>query len=71
MKVKEITSHNVRLLKEKQGITIHRIMLDTGIDWNTIRNIVCGNIEPKVTHAIILSDYFDVDLKQFLTTKLN
>jgi DNA-binding XRE family transcriptional regulator len=69
--MKEITSHNIRILKARKGISSYRLIIDTGLNKHTFKNLEYGNCEPKCSQAIKLSEYFGIDIKQFLTIKLN
>ena len=44
---------------------------NTGLNKHTFKNLEYGNCEPKCSQAIKLSEYFGIDIKQFLTIKLN
>lgn len=50
-------------LMEEKGVTPYKVSQDTGISQTTLSDWKNGKIVPKMEKLLILSDYFDVDLK--------
>ena len=63
---------NLSLLRNRKGISIHKLSMEIPIHKNTLRNIEYGNSEVKASQLLILCDYFGIDdVRDFLTRKLN
>ncbi len=63
---------NLSLLRNRKGISIHKLSMEIPIHKNTLRNIEYGNCQPKANQVLIICDYFGIDnVREILTSKLN
>ena len=64
--------YNLQQLMAKNKITLWKTSFATGINKNTLRNIVYGNCVPKADHLLILCDFFKIgDIREFMTTTID
>lgn len=69
--MKEIISHNIRLLRAKMGISLWRSAECMGVHKSALKNIEYGTSLPNAEILLRICDYYKVDdVRTFVTKKI-
>lgn len=70
--MKQVLSHNIRILRTRMGLSIWKVGKASGIHKHTIKNIEYGLSLPSSDVLLRLCDFYGVtDIRLFLTEKIN
>lgn len=69
--MKDIISHNIRLLRAIKGVSLWRSADGMGVHKSALKNIEYGTSLPNAEILLRICDYYKVDdVRSFLTKKI-
>jgi len=71
MKEETTLAHNIKLLRKQKGLSQEALATALGIKRSNVTAYETKNVEPRLRIILEIARYFDINLKDFISIRLN